>query len=110
MASRMVKAVRQATFARIALFGAVLAGIILALVLASSPHLHALVHPDAGDPEHSCLVTTIHSKGCEAAPGGPQVFAFRAALFATIPPREAHDVEALFLSCRVLEHAPPFVS
>src|SRR6266540_4027091 len=106
----MIKAVRQAAFARIALFGALLAGIILALVLAGSPHLHALVHPDAADPDHSCLATTIQGNGCEPASVGPHVAASRAALFAIIPPCKAHDVEALFLSCRVLEHAPPVVS
>ncbi len=106
----MAKPVRHATFGRIALLSALLAGIALALVLASSPELHARAHPDAGEPGHSCLVTTIQGNGCEAAPIGPQATVFHGTFFCIISFCEAQEVEALFSTCRVLEHAPPFIS
>lgn len=50
---------------RIALVAAVLFGFVDALVLATAPDLHCLVHHDADDQDHVCLVTILASDGCE---------------------------------------------
>jgi hypothetical protein len=105
----MAKAVRPAVIGRIALLSAVLAGLTLALLLAGSPELHALAHPDAGEAGHSCLVTTMQGNGCEAAPIGLQV-TIAGTFFVTLSFYEAQEVEALFSRCRVFEHAPPYIS
>lgn len=105
----MAKALRHAGIGRLALLSAVLAGLTLALLLAASPELHALAHPDAGEAGHSCLVTTLQGNGCEAAPIGLQV-TIAGTFFVTLSFYEAQEVEALFSRCRVFEHAPPCIS
>ena len=101
---------RLSTVARLALVGAVVAGLLLAAVLAASPQLHELLHRDGDDSEHVCLVTILHAGGFEDVLVVALAVAPMAEIIATAPLREVEKAESFFLSCRVLEHAPPFVS
>ena len=94
--------------ARCALVGAVAAGFLLALALVTFPQLHQLVHPDGGQPAHSCLATTLQAGAYEAV---IVVVAIQlaAASVTRVAPRDAGKVESFFLSCRLLEHGPPRV-
>ena len=56
---------RQMGF-RVAVLSAVLLGFLGGLVLTASADLHQLVHPDAEDTGHECLVTILNS-GLEPA-------------------------------------------
>ena len=100
----------RSTAARLALVGTLLVGFVLALALAASPELHHRTHHDADQQEHQCLATTIGGGGCEDAGVAPTFAAFVAMLFEVAPPDYSHAVGSLFLSCRVLEHAPPVIS
>ena len=104
-----MKPFRHAGIFRLALFGAVLAGFVLALALAASPELHERIHRDAAHQEHQCLATTIGG-GWEDALIAPALTAFVATLIEVAPMDGSRVVESLFLSCGVLEHAPPVVS
>ncbi|MEA3212842.1 MAG: hypothetical protein QOE70_5899 [Chthoniobacter sp.] len=107
----MLTSLRRTQTLRIALLCAVLVGFVLALALAASPQLHELIHHDDGHGEHQCLAVTLQSGGSDAAAVAPLVTqAFLAELFALVPRGESAWVESLFLSCRVLEHAPPLIS
>lgn len=101
---------RQSTATRLALVGAVVAGLLLALMLAASPQLHELLHHDSGQPEHVCLATILQAGGCEDVLVVLMVVTPIVEIVATAPLRAAEKAESFFLSCRVLEHAPPFVS
>ena len=101
---------RPSIATRLALVGAVVVGLLLASVLAASPELHERLHHDADHQDHVCLVTTLQAGGFEdvlvvimaVEPMGKGV--------ATAPLSDVEAVPSFFLSCRVLEHAPPFVS
>lgn len=101
---------RPSKAARLALVGAVVAGLLLALMLAASPQFHELLHHDSDQQEHVCLATILQAGGFEDVlvvlmPVTPMV-----EIIATAPQRDVKKVESFFLSCRVLEHAPPLVS
>jgi hypothetical protein len=96
------------TAARCALVGAVAAGFLLALALVTFPQLHQLVHPDGGQPAHSCLATTLQA-GVYEAVVVVVVIQLAAASVTRVPLRDAGKVESFFLSCRLLEHGPPRV-
>jgi hypothetical protein len=87
--------------------GAVLAGFLLALGLAASPGLHEFIHHDGGRAHHECLATTLQANGCDDALLVVMVVLPLAQPDADAPPREAELAKSFFLSCRVLEHAPP---
>ncbi|MBP1690574.1 MAG: hypothetical protein H6Q34_1147 [Deltaproteobacteria bacterium] len=91
--------------ARFALVGAVVAGLVFTLVLATSPRLHQSVHPDSDQPAHSCLVTTLQACGYEAV----LVVQLAAASVTSVSLRGVGKIESFFLSCRLLEHGPPRV-
>lgn len=100
---------RQSGRARFALVSAVLTGFLLALALAASPQLHELAHDaDHSEQHHECLATVLSE-------GGLDTVLVIATLVQTLPePRpvaiavqDLHPVQSFFLSCRVLEHAPP---
>jgi hypothetical protein len=93
--------------ARFALVGAVAAGLLLALTLATSPQLHELVHPDAGQPLHSCLVTILQAGGSEVVLAAVVAIPLVVASVAKVPLRDSGMVESFFLRCRRLEHGPP---
>ncbi len=93
--------------ARAAVAGAALAGYMLALALASSPHLHDLFHHDAEQRQHVCLATTLH-----AGHGDPVAAVVIAAKPAATPqadvaPRDAEIAGSFYLRCRLLKHGPP---
>lgn len=106
----MMKSFRHSGIFRLALVSAVLAGFVLALALAASPELHERIHHDADQEEHQCLATTIGGGGCEDALVAPMLVGFVAVFSATVPAEYSRAAGSLFLSCRVLEHAPPLVS
>lgn len=88
-----------------------LAGIVMAVLMAVSPDLHDLIHHDDGASKHQCLVTMMLAGGCDdTAPEALKVAAFLASLFGTVPMGESAWVESVFASGSVFEHAPPFVS
>jgi hypothetical protein len=95
--------------ARFALVGAVAAGVLLALALATSPELHQLVHPDGGQPAHSCLATTLQAGAYEAVIVVVVAIQLAAASVTRVPLRDVGKVESFFLSCRLLGHGPPRV-
>jgi hypothetical protein len=102
---------RRSTTFRLALVGAIFAGIALALLMAVSPELHEFVHHDGDADGHQCLVTLMQTGGCDdTAPETLVVTAFLATLFGTVPIGESAWVESVFASGSVFEHAPPFVS
>ena len=97
---------RYLVTARVLLVGAVTAGFLLALALATSPQLHQFVHPDSDQPAHSCLATTLQAGAYEAVI--VVVVAIQLAGSVTrVPLRNLGPVESFFLSCRLLEHGPP---
>ncbi len=96
---------------RLALVCALLAGMLLALMMAVSPELHDFAHHDGDKNGHQCLVTLMLTGGCDdTAPEALVVTAFLATLFGTVPVGESAWVESVFAGGSVFEHAPPFVS
>src|ERR1700694_1883446 len=95
-----VKVARSGSLAivRFALVGAVTAGFLLGVVLATSPHLHQLVHPDSGQPAHSCLATTLRAGAYEAVIVVVVVIQLAAASLTGVPLRGLGPVESFFLS------------
>ena len=106
----MFHALRHAKIPRLAIGGAVLAGLLLALLMAASPELHERWHHDADGPEHVCLATTLAANGCDDAAPAPVLSAFIAMLLEVAPSLHSQRSGSLFLAGCVLEHAPPFIS
>ena len=79
----MPAAPRHFPIPRLALCGAVLAGLLLALLMAVSPELHDKLHHDANGSEHVCLVTILAANGCNDAACAPLLPAFVATLCET---------------------------
>jgi hypothetical protein len=82
-----------------------------ASVLAVCPSLHELVHHDADDEHHDCAVTLFLAGQVEQPALDPIVLPEPAAL--PIPLDQSNDTQSwgsFFLSCRMLEHAPPLRS
>jgi hypothetical protein len=90
---------------------AVLAAILFALGLAAFPRLHARFHPDAGSPNHECIVTLVATGKCEQA-GAPVVLIAPkpAVCFETVTTLAPVWVAAPFLGACIFEHAPPALS
>ena len=79
-----------------------------AIILAVCPELHELIHHDADDEHHDCAVTAILSGGIEHTPMVPAVADVPApALGCFFASFDAQPAASFFLSCRILEHAPP---
>ena len=79
-----------------------------AMILAVCPELHELIHHDADDEHHDCAVTAVLSGGIEHTPIVPVVADVPApALECFVVSFDAQPVASFFLSCRILEHAPP---
>jgi hypothetical protein len=88
--------------------GFVSAVFLWALTLSVSPQLHARVHPDAAQSEHSCAVTFIASGSYNHLAHVPLISApVPVAQCAKMPVLTPQWVESLFLGASVFEHAPP---
>jgi hypothetical protein len=82
-----------------------------ATVLAVCPSLHELIHHDADDEHHDCAVTLFLAGQVEHPATDPIVIAKPAAV--PVPLDQRYDTQScgsFFLSCRILEHAPPQLS
>src|SRR5438046_892422 len=106
----MTRATPTSAILRIALFGAALAGFIFAMLLAGSPGLHEWAHHDSGDTQHECLATVLHSGACDEATPAPVTVVMGEGPTEAAPEVRSGVALSLFLSCRILEHAPPAVS
>ena len=106
----MLRDLRDSTASRLALIGATLAGLLLALVLSVSGELHERLHHDDGDHHHECLATVLHSGACDSSTPAPVLEGIETVLIETARRDFFRIVESPFLSCRILEHAPPAVS
>jgi hypothetical protein len=85
-----------------------LAALHWAMILAVCPALHELIHREAANQHHDCAVTAVLSGGIEHTPLVPIL------LPGGVPFREFIEVSfeaersaSVFLSCSILEHAPP---
>ena len=79
-----------------------------ALILAACPALHELVHPDADDEHHDCAVTAILSGQIEVTSIDPVPIIQPVAILVLLAQiYQAQSSGSFFLSCCILEHAPP---
>jgi hypothetical protein len=80
--------------------------------LAASPHLHQLLHHDADQSGHECVVTVMLSGGSDDV--APPAILVQAPLpadsLASLLEFSPNDVAALFLTAHIFEHAPPAVA
>ena len=104
----------MSTFARSANHGrafvttCVFAAFVGALALSASPQLHQRIHSDAGQTEHSCVVTAIASGSYEHASHPPLVSAPRPRIGFSEPAVLCSVwVQSLFLCAHIFAHAPP---
>lgn len=95
---------------RLVAASAVLAGFVFALVLSASPHLHAAAHDTERDGTHECLVMALQGGACGDSISGPDLSGFVEALFEVRLLDVSRTAESIFLSCQILEHAPPVIS
>ena len=90
----------------------VLGHLLLAIALAASPSLHALVHHDADHADHECVVTHLlngdFSDGIPVAPVSVSAPCW-SDLAETLPHGAHDDVAELWLTNGVLEHGPPML-
>jgi len=79
-----------------------------AALLTVCPAVHELIHHDTDDEHHDCAVTMFLAGQIEQTPIEPIVVA-KPSLFVQLPERifKAVAASSFFLSCRILEHAPP---
>jgi hypothetical protein len=103
----MVPAPSLEKIPRFALVYALLAGMVLALMMAVSPQLHDKLHHDESDEHHECLATVLHAGGCDDAAPASILAGFVATFFEITSLDRSVAAESLFLSFRILEHAPP---
>jgi hypothetical protein len=81
------------------------------LALSVSPQLHASVHSDAGQAEHTCAATMIASGNYEHPVPTPVFNGIAPApRIEEVPAFEAVAVAPNFVAAGVLEHAPPVLS
>jgi hypothetical protein len=79
-----------------------------ATVLAVCPSLHELIHHDADDEHHDCAVTMLLAGQLEQPAIDPIVITKPALLPVPLDQTcESRSFGSFFLSCRLLEHAPP---
>ncbi len=104
----MLKTLRHTKKLKSALAAMLLAGFALALLMSASPELHRLLHHDANDDAHECLVTTLNHDGCDSDVPAPLLTKVHdIVFFSAVPVLHSQWVEPLFLMNCVLEHAPP---
>jgi hypothetical protein len=79
-----------------------------ATVMAVCPSLHELIHHDADDEHHDCAVTMLLAGQLEQPTIDPIVIAKPALVPVPLEQTyESRSFGSFFLSCRLLEHAPP---
>lgn len=79
-----------------------------AAVLAVCPSVHEMIHHDADDEHHDCAVTLFLAGHLEQPAIDPIVIPKPALV--PVPLDQAYESRSFgsfFLSCRLLEHAPP---
>ena len=82
-----------------------------ATVLVVCPSLHELIHHDADDEHHDCAVTLFLVGQVEQPAVGPIVITGPVPVQVALEERsDAQSCGSFFLSCRILEHAPPLPS
>ena len=82
-----------------------------ATVLAVCPSLHELIHHDADDEHHDCAVTLFLVAQVEQPAVDPIVITGPVPVQVALEERsDAQSCGSFFLSCRILEHAPPLRS
>lgn len=106
----MLRASPTSALIRIPIIGALLAGFLIAFLFAGSPALHDWAHSDSDDGQHQCLATVLHAGACEDTPMEPVPTALVMASDETAPKVRSRIAPSVFLSCRILEHAPPSLS
>jgi hypothetical protein len=107
-AVRNSRAMKSSTAARAFVTTLVATAFLWTLVLSASPHLHACVHSDANQIEHTCAVTFVRSGNYTHCAPSPVISA-------PIPPSEFSEirvlnsvwVQALVLAAHIFAHAPP---
>src|SRR5580704_15737958 len=79
-----------------------------ATVLAVCPSLHELIHHDADDEHHDCAVTMLLAGQLDQPAIDPIVITKPALVPVPLDQTyESRSFGSFFLSCRLLEHAPP---
>jgi hypothetical protein len=79
-----------------------------ATVLAVCPSLHELIHPDADDEHHECGATLFLAGQVEQPAVEPTVIIGPARILVFVDETcDAQSTGSSFLSCRMMEHAPP---
>jgi hypothetical protein len=82
-----------------------------ATVLVVCPSLHELIHHDADDEHHDCAVTLFLAGQVEQPAINPIIITGPALVQVALD--QSYDTlscGSFFLSCRILEHAPPLRS
>jgi len=79
------------------------------LLLAASPKLHERLHHDADDEHahHECLATVLHAGGCDDTTPPPSLTGATIPVFDIPLLDRSRPAPSLYLSFRILEHAPP---
>jgi hypothetical protein len=91
---------------RSAVLWVVLFGLSSALILAASPDLHRLVHQDARDDGHQCLVTILDGGGMEPSCVPPAAVAPLPAVAELLPVQIVRQ-ESPFLDRATYRRGPP---
>src|SRR4051812_24303544 len=86
------------------------AAFLCALGLSVSPQLHAAVHAQSGQAEHTCVATLIGSGQYEHSAPAPICVGSELVISSEVPVRFAPPAISPFLERSVFEHAPPFCS
>jgi hypothetical protein len=79
-----------------------------ATILVVCPTLHELIHHDADNEHHDCAVTLFLAGQVEQPAIDPIVITKPALV--PVPLDQSYEIQShgsYFLSCRILEHAPP---
>lgn len=84
-----------------------IAHLLVIMAMTVCPELHHWAHHDSDCPDHECAVTLFAHGGCDGAPAAVVLVVFLAVLRQCLQQRGDIWVGNLFLSRRVLEHAPP---
>ena len=86
----------------------IIAAFALSIAMAGSPELHARIHPDANNTEHTCAATLIASGSYDHSAPPPLVSSLTPpAQFPFVEPLIPQSVDSTFLSASIFEHAPP---